>query len=53
MISLMQFAELPPVAYVEGWKTGKVWERVSRVEQAFAAYDLALGTHCRIKIRWP
>ncbi|WP_308310510.1 DUF5753 domain-containing protein [Streptomyces sp. CC210A] len=43
MISLMRFAELPPVAYVEGWKTGKVWEQVSRVEQAFAAYDLALG----------
>ncbi|OII63938.1 transcriptional regulator [Streptomyces sp. CC53] len=42
-LKLMRFKELPPIAYVEGWKTGKVWEQVSRVEQAFAAYDLALG----------
>ncbi|MFG3495045.1 Scr1 family TA system antitoxin-like transcriptional regulator [Streptomyces sp. NPDC047928] len=43
MLSLMRFKELPPVAYVEGWKTGKVWDLLSRVEQGFAAYDLALG----------
>ncbi|MCH0540089.1 helix-turn-helix transcriptional regulator [Streptomyces sp. MUM 203J] len=43
MLMLMRFEELPPIAYVEGWKTGKVWDLLSRVEQAFAAYDLALG----------
>ncbi|MGW7274293.1 helix-turn-helix domain-containing protein [Streptomyces sp. NPDC054864] len=43
MVSLMRFKDLPPVVYVEGWKTGKVWDHPLVVQQGFAAYDLALG----------
>lgn len=43
MVSLMWFEDLPPVAYVEGWKTGKVWDLPAVVQQGLAAYDLALG----------
>jgi transcriptional regulator with XRE-family HTH domain len=42
-VSLMWFEDLPPVVYVEGWKTGKVWELPSVVHQCLSAYDLALG----------
>jgi transcriptional regulator with XRE-family HTH domain len=43
MVSLMWFEDLPPVVYVEGWQTGKVWDLPSVVQQGMAAYDLALG----------
>ncbi|WP_406399850.1 helix-turn-helix transcriptional regulator [Streptomyces sp. NBC_00879] len=43
MVSLMWCEELPPVVYVEGWRTGKVWDLQSVVQQGMAAYDLALG----------
>ncbi|MEI5098604.1 helix-turn-helix transcriptional regulator [Streptomyces sp. PmtG] len=43
MVSLMWFEDLPPVVYVEGWRTGKVWDSPSVVQQCLAAYDLALG----------
>ncbi|MFE9371902.1 Scr1 family TA system antitoxin-like transcriptional regulator [Streptomyces sp. NPDC006711] len=43
MVSLMWFEELPPVVYVEGWRTGKLWELRSVVQQCLSAYDLALG----------
>ncbi|PJM99471.1 transcriptional regulator [Streptomyces sp. CB01201] len=43
MVSLMWFADLPPVVYVEGWRTGKLWELPSVVQQCLSAYDLALG----------
>ncbi|MGW1889533.1 helix-turn-helix domain-containing protein [Streptomyces sp. NPDC002004] len=43
LVSLMWFEELPPVAYVEGLETGKVWEIPSVVRQCQVAYDHALG----------
>ncbi|MCX4586785.1 helix-turn-helix transcriptional regulator [Streptomyces sp. NBC_01481] len=43
MVSLMWFEDLPPIVYVEGWNTGKVWDLPSVVQQGMAAYDLALG----------
>jgi hypothetical protein len=42
-VSLMWFEDLPPVAYVEGLKTGKVPEVPSVVRECQAAYDHALG----------
>jgi transcriptional regulator with XRE-family HTH domain len=42
-VSLMWFEDLPPVAYVEGLKTGKVLEVPSVVRECQAAYDHALG----------
>jgi len=42
-VSLMWFAELPPVAYQEGLKTGKVWDIPSVVRECQAAYDHAMG----------
>ncbi|WP_415948117.1 helix-turn-helix domain-containing protein [Streptomyces sp. KLOTTS4A1] len=43
VVSLMWFEELPPVAYVEGLKTGRVLETPSVVRECQAAYDHALG----------
>lgn len=43
MVSLMWFEDLPPVVYVEGWNTGKVWDLPSVVQQGMADYYLALG----------
>ncbi|MEV0226540.1 helix-turn-helix transcriptional regulator [Streptomyces sp. NPDC050704] len=42
-VSLMWFADLPPVAYVEGLKTGRVWELPSVVRQCQEVHDHALG----------
>ncbi|MEV5276216.1 helix-turn-helix transcriptional regulator [Streptomyces sp. NPDC051994] len=42
-VSLMWFADLPPIAYVEGLKTGRVWELPSVVRQCQEVYDHALG----------
>lgn len=43
VVSLMWFEDLPPVAYVEGLKTGRVLEVPSVVRECQAAYDHALG----------
>ncbi|WP_406862955.1 helix-turn-helix transcriptional regulator [Streptomyces sp. HUAS MG47] len=43
VVSLMWFAELPPIAYVEGLKTGRVWEDPFMVRECQVAYDHALG----------
>ncbi|RVU18562.1 XRE family transcriptional regulator [Streptomyces antnestii] len=43
VVSLMWFEELPPIAYVEGLMTGRVWELPSVVRQCQVAYDHALG----------
>ncbi|MEU9195325.1 helix-turn-helix domain-containing protein [Streptomyces hundungensis] len=42
-VSLMWFDDLPPIAYVEGLKTGRVWELPSVVRQCQEVYDHALG----------
>ncbi|MFF1686286.1 MULTISPECIES: Scr1 family TA system antitoxin-like transcriptional regulator [unclassified Streptomyces] len=42
-VKLMWFDELPPIAYVEGLKTGRVWELPSVVRECQVAYDHALG----------
>ncbi|GAA3369133.1 helix-turn-helix transcriptional regulator [Streptomyces sannanensis] len=42
-VKLMWFEDLPPVAYMEGLKTGKVWEIPAVVRQCQSAYDQALG----------
>ncbi len=42
-VMLMWFADLPPVAYVEALKTGRVLELPSVVSECQAAYDHALG----------
>ncbi|MHC0432191.1 helix-turn-helix domain-containing protein [Streptomyces sp. O3] len=42
-VTLMWFEDLPPVAYVEGLKTGRVLEVPSVVRGCQAAYDHALG----------
>ncbi|MFD4143426.1 Scr1 family TA system antitoxin-like transcriptional regulator [Streptomyces sp. NPDC058572] len=42
-VSLMWFDDLPPIAYVEGLKSGRVWELPSVVRDCQAAYDHALG----------
>ena len=42
-VSLMWFDELPPIAYVEGLKTGRMWEIPSVVRECQVAYDHALG----------
>ncbi len=33
IVSLMWFEDLPPIAYVEGLRTGRVWELPSCVER--------------------
>ncbi|MEV0962062.1 MULTISPECIES: helix-turn-helix transcriptional regulator [unclassified Streptomyces] len=42
-VSLMWFDDLPPVAYVEALKTGRVLEVLSVVRECQAVYDHALG----------
>ncbi|WP_028810769.1 helix-turn-helix domain-containing protein [Streptomyces flavidovirens] len=43
VVSLMWFEELPPVAYVEGLNTGRVWELPSMVRDCQVAYDHAMS----------
>ncbi|MFJ6697356.1 Scr1 family TA system antitoxin-like transcriptional regulator [Streptomyces sp. NPDC091272] len=43
LVKLMWFNELPPIAYTEGLKSGRVWEIPSVVRQCQVAYDHALG----------
>lgn len=50
LVSLMWFEDLPPIAYVEGLNTGRVWELPSVVRECQVAYDHALGdalSHCK------
>ncbi|MFE5026867.1 Scr1 family TA system antitoxin-like transcriptional regulator [Streptomyces sp. NPDC056656] len=42
-VSLMWFEDLPPVAYVEGLKTGRLLELPSVVRECQAVYDHAMG----------
>ncbi|WP_263453513.1 DUF5753 domain-containing protein [Streptomyces griseocarneus] len=42
-MSLYRFDDAPPLAYVEGVRTGQVYDDPARVAQCQAAYDLALG----------
>ncbi|WP_308354889.1 DUF5753 domain-containing protein [Streptomyces sp. Je 1-79] len=42
-VSLMWFLDLPPIAYVEGLKSGRVWETPSVVRECQEVYDHALG----------
>ncbi|MEV8310104.1 helix-turn-helix transcriptional regulator [Streptomyces flavidovirens] len=42
-VSLMWFEDLPPIAYVEGLKTGRVWELPSAVRECQEVYDHAMG----------
>ncbi|MEU6772076.1 Scr1 family TA system antitoxin-like transcriptional regulator [Streptomyces sp. NPDC046759] len=39
----MWFEELPPVAYVEGLKSGRIWEVQHAVRELEDVYDHALG----------
>ncbi|MEU2669093.1 helix-turn-helix transcriptional regulator [Streptomyces sp. NPDC007164] len=43
LVSLMWFEDLPPIAYTEGLKSGRVWEIPSVVRGCQVAYDHALG----------
>ncbi|MGW0463999.1 helix-turn-helix domain-containing protein [Streptomyces sp. NPDC003027] len=42
-VSLMWFEDQPPIAYVEGLKSGRVWEALPVVRECQVAYDHALG----------
>ncbi|WP_330354653.1 helix-turn-helix transcriptional regulator [Streptomyces chartreusis] len=42
-LKLMWFEELPPVAYVEGLKSGRIWELQRTVRELEDVYDHALG----------
>ncbi|MEW2157653.1 helix-turn-helix transcriptional regulator [Streptomyces sp. NPDC007189] len=42
-VKLMWFEELPPVAYVEGLKSGRIWEVQGTVRELEDVYDHALG----------
>ncbi|WP_322725807.1 DUF5753 domain-containing protein [Streptomyces spongiae] len=42
-VSLMRFEDLPPIAYAEGLKSGRVLELPSVVQQCQDIYDHALG----------
>ncbi|MFF3287841.1 Scr1 family TA system antitoxin-like transcriptional regulator [Streptomyces sp. NPDC003023] len=42
-VKLMWFDDMPPIAYVEGLKTGRVWEIPSVVRQCQEVYDHAQG----------
>ncbi|MHA5049542.1 helix-turn-helix domain-containing protein [Streptomyces sp. SD15] len=42
-VKLMWFEDLPPVAYAEGLKSGRIWETPSVVRQCEDVYDHALG----------
>lgn len=43
MVFLMWFQDLPPIAYTEGLKSGRIWENPSAVRECQVAYDHALG----------
>ncbi|MFJ2898914.1 Scr1 family TA system antitoxin-like transcriptional regulator [Streptomyces sp. NPDC087218] len=43
LVSLMWFEDLPPIAYTEGLKSGRLWENPSAVRDFQAAYDHAPG----------
>lgn len=49
MLTLMWFEDQPPVAYVEGLRTGKVHDAPDMVERFQGAYDLALGDALPLK----
>jgi transcriptional regulator with XRE-family HTH domain len=42
-VKLMWFEELPPIAYVEGLKSGRIWEVQGTVRELEDVYDHALG----------
>lgn len=42
-VTLMRFADMAPLAYVEGLNSGTVLDSPAVVEQSLVAYDLALG----------
>lgn len=42
-VKLMSFADMAPIAYVEGLNTGTVLDSPAVVEHSLVAYDLALG----------
>ncbi|WP_432106908.1 helix-turn-helix domain-containing protein [Streptomyces sp. AA1529] len=42
-VTLMRFADMAPLAYVEGLNTGTVLDSPAVVEQSLVSYDLALG----------
>ncbi|MEW2399873.1 helix-turn-helix transcriptional regulator [Streptomyces sp. NPDC046862] len=42
-VSLMWFEDLPPIAYTESLKSGRIWELPSVVRECQVAYDHALG----------
>ncbi|MFF4156363.1 helix-turn-helix domain-containing protein [Streptomyces sp. NPDC001678] len=42
-LTLMKFDDAPPVAYLEGVRSGHLHDEPARVAQCQAAYDLALG----------
>ncbi|POX57113.1 transcriptional regulator [Streptomyces sp. Ru71] len=42
-VSLMRFEDMPPIAYTEGLKSGRIWELPSVVHECQVAYDHALG----------
>ncbi|MEX2984458.1 Scr1 family TA system antitoxin-like transcriptional regulator [Streptomyces sp. C36] len=43
MVTLMKFDDAPPVAYVEGLRTGRVHDDPSTVAKCQVSFDLALG----------
>ncbi|GAA3048369.1 helix-turn-helix transcriptional regulator [Streptomyces olivoverticillatus] len=43
MLSLLKFDDAPPVAYLEGVRTGHIHDDPARVAQCQTAWDLALG----------
>ncbi|MEV5607886.1 helix-turn-helix transcriptional regulator [Streptomyces sp. NPDC052225] len=49
MLSLMEFEDQPPVAYVEGLLTGRVEDSPSLVRRIERTYDLALGSALPVK----
>ncbi|MDG9701401.1 Scr1 family TA system antitoxin-like transcriptional regulator [Streptomyces sp. DH37] len=42
MITLVRFTDAPPVAYVEGLRTGRVMDDPDMIGACQSAYDLAL-----------
>ena len=43
MVVLMRFSDAPPLAYVEGLRTGRILDDPAVVDECQSAYDLALG----------